>query len=352
MDVLPALLGATVIALGVAALIWYFDAKKKFEALPHRVQLAITEAKEARSLYRQTSKRYEAAVRKATEELELIRGPRGRRLIKEAGIVVWERWIDTPQGGGPIFGVRASAADESNIRQRFTATRMLAFGVFALAAPKSKTGGHAYVVIEGPTVSGVATLSAESNAKAGPAAYDLAARINNLARKAEEAEGSRPQKIEVAKKTLEQAKDQRHLKSAAARYSAAVAALPTEHALRFKDAPKALALQPSPPIEMAVAPVAEPPSPLAAQPDPKSSDEPDSIAPNSAPAEAHGSPPQPETPLADSQSGAALPVTEGLSQNLAALEQMRIAGVLTVAQYNTAKAVLEERAKQHGAVEA
>ena len=81
-----------------------------------------------------------------------------------------------PQGGGSLIGVKAEAADESGIRQRLTATRMFTMGVFSLAAPKKKGTGNAYVVIEGPQVSGVATIAADKSGNAGPAAFSVRGR--------------------------------------------------------------------------------------------------------------------------------------------------------------------------------
>ena len=103
---------------------------------------------------------------------------------RKGGVILYERWIKTPQSEGSLVGVKASAADESSISQRLTVTRMVGLGVFSLATPKRKMLGNAYVVIEGPEVSGVATFSAKNNKNAGPTAFAFAARINNAAREA------------------------------------------------------------------------------------------------------------------------------------------------------------------------
>lgn len=50
--------------------------------------------------------------------------------------------------GGPIAGAKASVETEGDIRDRFTATRILALGVFALAFKKKTSDKDVYVIIE------------------------------------------------------------------------------------------------------------------------------------------------------------------------------------------------------------
>jgi hypothetical protein len=52
--------------------------------------------------------------------------------------------------GGPIKGATASVQTEGEIRDRFTATRILAIGIFALAFKKKTSDKDVFVVIEHP----------------------------------------------------------------------------------------------------------------------------------------------------------------------------------------------------------
>lgn len=226
------LLGTAIVAVGAFATWKYFE-RRKFAALPEHVQAALTQAKALRKTYKNAAKDYRRRTAGATSALQAIRDPKGRRLKALGGATLYERWIDTPQGNGSIIGVKATAADESSIKQRLTATRLVTFGVFALAAPKSSTAGNAYVVIDGPEVAGVATISAKSNANAGPAAFAFAASINNAARAAEAAEPGRPKAIEAARLALERARDDSDVVEAKAKYVAAIEALPQEHQAQF-----------------------------------------------------------------------------------------------------------------------
>lgn len=51
---------------------------------------------------------------------------------------------------GPMKGATASVQTEGEIRDRFTATRILMLGVFALAFKKKTSDKDVFVVIEGP----------------------------------------------------------------------------------------------------------------------------------------------------------------------------------------------------------
>ena len=150
--------------------------------------------------------------------------------------MLYERYIETPQGSGPLVGVVATAADASQVVQRLTVTRMIGLGVFSLAAPKKKAVGNAYVVIEGPSVSGVATFSAESSA--GSTAYQFAAVINNAARAAAKDEAERPARIAASAKDLEEALDRSKVVAAEQLFGEAVAALPSAHRTKFMKNPR------------------------------------------------------------------------------------------------------------------
>ena len=212
--------------------------------IAHRrsVPTEVAAAKDARRAYRKQTKTRDRRISAATQQLTLAESHEGRRLEQAGGITLYERWIVTPQGSGSLLGVKATAADESSVRQRLTATRMVTLGVFALAAPKSKAVGNAYVVVEGPHVSGVAVIPANGNSNAGPKAFAFAAAINNAARAAEAAEASRPQAIEAARRKLAAANDRAELDAAAQAYTAAVSVVPDEYRKHFGDVPAPAAI--------------------------------------------------------------------------------------------------------------
>ena len=61
---------------------------------------------------------------------------------------VWS--ISDKKVGGPLQGATASVQTEGEIRDRFTATRILALGIFALAFKKKTSDKDVFVVIEHP----------------------------------------------------------------------------------------------------------------------------------------------------------------------------------------------------------
>lgn len=127
---------------------------------------------------------HQRRISNAEEELRNVLDPRGRKIAKKGGVTVYQRFIVSPQGSGSLIGVHAKSEDNTSIRQRLTATRMVALGVFSLAAPQRRGEGTAYVVFEGPEISGVATFVENNNMNAGPTAANFAALINNTARAA------------------------------------------------------------------------------------------------------------------------------------------------------------------------
>ena len=61
---------------------------------------------------------------------------------------VWS--LEDKKAGGPIKGAKAYVETEGEIRDRFTATRILAIGIFALAFKKKTSDKDVFVVIEHP----------------------------------------------------------------------------------------------------------------------------------------------------------------------------------------------------------
>ena len=224
-----------VVVLGAAILAAKY---RERSALAPEVQAALSRARDARNELQRVQKSQQKDVKQASKRLNAEQDPRGRRLESGGGAVLFERHITTPQGSGNLVGVVATAADESQVVQRLTVTRMVGLGVFSLAAPKRKTVGNAYVVIEGPSVSGVATFSGGSKAGVGVTAYKFAAAVNNAARAAASDEPERPARIDAAQRDLAAAQDPTKVLAAEQLFNEAVAALPSEHRAKFKKEPE------------------------------------------------------------------------------------------------------------------
>lgn len=77
----------------------------------------------------------------------------------------------------PLTGVSARVEVGSEIQQRVTATRLLAIGIFALAA-KKKSGGESYLTLEGPDFFWTLEVDRKEQAKA----REFAAKVNNQVR--------------------------------------------------------------------------------------------------------------------------------------------------------------------------
>jgi len=195
------------------------------------------QARDLQQRYRAAWDEYGTEVNAAEATLKYFADPKGKRICSGGGVVVYERWIQTPQGGGSIIGVSARANDATLERQRLTATRMLAFGIFSLAAPKKIRSGHAYVSIEGPEVNGVAVFPPSKNA--GPVAFDFAARINAAARQAQASEKERLVFVKSAKKELKAARRATDdLDAIEIDYQRAIDALSPEERAEFQDIPE------------------------------------------------------------------------------------------------------------------
>lgn len=79
----------------------------------------------------------------------------------------------------PLAGVTARVESGSDLEKRVTVTRLVAVGVFALLA-KKKSGGEAYLTIEGPDF----FWTVEVDRKKRGDAQAFAAKVNDQARKA------------------------------------------------------------------------------------------------------------------------------------------------------------------------
>ncbi len=236
--------GSAVVVVAVVAVVasigsWYLWQRSRKEARSPEAVGLLRQAKAARKKYHEVQKGYDQETKQRARAVALLESQQGATLASLGGVTLYERWVTTPQGSGSILGVHAEAADESSVKQRITATRIVALGVFALAAPKKKGVGNAYVVIDGPHVSGVATMAGGDNQAAGPSAYAFAAKINNAARAAEAAEPTRPACIEQAQADLNHALNYGAVlvSDAGQAYKNLVTQLPPEFAAKFGDVP-------------------------------------------------------------------------------------------------------------------
>jgi len=136
----------------------------------------------------------EKGIRGAQKRLIALHEPKGKALGSYRGVRLYERWIITPHGEGPIAGTQASV--DAQVSSRITATRLLAIGVFAFAARK-KTGAI-YLSIDNPQLASVVECPQDHNAKA----RQFAVKIMNAAREAEQFAVSLPGRIEAAEQQV------------------------------------------------------------------------------------------------------------------------------------------------------
>jgi hypothetical protein len=196
-------------------------------------KLLVREVKISQKNLKMALKSNKAMLSRLEGELKNWNSAQGNIVIATGGVKVFERWIQTPQGSGSIVGVVASAEDNTSISKRLTATRMVTLGIFSLAAPKKKGGGYAYVVIEGPSVSGVATFQGTSGQDAGPKAFKLAALINNTARGAVALEAKRPGEIARLNTEVAKIKAAPEVQIASENLEAKIALLPEDLRTRY-----------------------------------------------------------------------------------------------------------------------
>jgi hypothetical protein len=226
------LIALALVAITVAII--FAIRKIQFSRLPPEVQEGIHRAKDARTEYRREHTNYEDRVSSAERELHGLEDPKGRRLNSAGGVELYERWIDTPQGHGSLIGVRAKAEDDPYALATYPATAQQAS--IGKAADEPSTG-KAYVVIEGPNVSGVAVIAGTAGETPTQKALMFSAEINNAAHAAEQAAPLLAGRIETARQQLDAAKkDDAMVKRARQAYAEAAALLPAQYRGKFRDA--------------------------------------------------------------------------------------------------------------------
>jgi hypothetical protein len=142
----------------------------------------------------EAQKKYDQYVSSAQKKLAGLEDPKGMRLGSYHGVQLYERWIVTPHGSGPVRDTVASV--DSQISSRITATRLVTLGVFALAA-KKKTGAI-YLSIDNPSLAAVVECPKDDNTKA----RQFAVKITNAGKAAAAIEEQLPALIEQAKADL------------------------------------------------------------------------------------------------------------------------------------------------------
>jgi Short C-terminal domain/Domain of unknown function (DUF4429) len=93
-----------------------------------------------------------------------------------ADITIANGQIQSPHGGGPIDGARATVDTAGQLSRRITATRLVLTGPLALAWRKKKDERELYLLIEGDGWA----VSVQVDARRGAEARDFAAKINAL----------------------------------------------------------------------------------------------------------------------------------------------------------------------------
>jgi Sec-independent protein translocase protein TatA len=219
--VLVALVGLVV--WGVRALIGHLGAPDHIKA--HRRELRGTRRELRRSTrahdravsdatkqLQATEAAHRQRIEETTEQLRLLRDDRGELLTTYGQVSLYERFIETPGGSGPLIGVTAAcdSAGELVTSQRATLTRMAAGGlalgglgaILSLGFQKRSVDDRRelYLMIEGPGVAHVAKLDPDQ----GHRARQFAAIVNARALGAASAEAERPARIEMMEQRLQQ----------------------------------------------------------------------------------------------------------------------------------------------------
>jgi hypothetical protein len=97
------------------------------------------------------------------------------------GVTIKGDQIGHKDGAGPIAGARATVDTAGEIEKRYTATRFLLAGPFALAFKKKKDKRELYLMVEGEGFAFVEQV----DPKKGADARKFAARINTLSSQAQ-----------------------------------------------------------------------------------------------------------------------------------------------------------------------
>lgn len=145
------------------------------------------------------TKQRERAIKQVMSEIAALQDPKGKKIASYQGVTLHEYWIGTPHGSGSVAGMQASV--DSQPSSRITATRLIAIGIFALAARKQT--GKVYLSIDGPELVSVVECPHDQNRNA----REFAVKIGNAGRAATAAAQARPGQLARAKSALVGAQD-------------------------------------------------------------------------------------------------------------------------------------------------
>jgi hypothetical protein len=158
------------------------------------------------------NKSLQASIAAAENELAGLKSPHGRLLGSYNGCRLYELWVQTPQGSGPVAGAKATCDTASNlmVKSRATLTRMAAGGlllgplgaILSLGFKKHKEVDRRelYLLIETPTFAGVVQCPADQ----GLAARNFAAAVVSAGLNAGRVASGRPAQIDAVQQKVDQ----------------------------------------------------------------------------------------------------------------------------------------------------
>lgn len=170
---------------------------------PDRSRLA--HAKRLRRVFHSAWRQHFRNLRRANQALAGELDPRGKYLTGVGGCRLYERWIETPQHGGPLPGVRAFAIGQSVLVRG---------GDFSYTQPFVGTRSTSNPMLD---------------------AIEFAEAINTAADSAESDRTPRAKRIASDQQEVDKAENRESLEAAFTAYHDAVIALPAAYRMKFKD---------------------------------------------------------------------------------------------------------------------
>lgn len=164
-------------------------------------------------LKRKREKAQSLAITAKEDAIAALKNPKGGYLGNYRGIIVYEMFIETPHGVGPITGAHATVDTASNMitTSRASLTRMAAGGILlgplgailSLGFKKHKVVDkrELYLLVETPQFASVIECPPDHGRKA----REFAAFINTTAKNSAAIAEERPKRIQEAKDELYQA---------------------------------------------------------------------------------------------------------------------------------------------------
>lgn len=197
----------TQVHLGIAMMVgsvWMAYALRYRVDFTTEQRSAIKQAVRARRTYRRQVRANDKEIVRLERSLAYMSHPKGDLIAEDGGIIVWSKWIKTPESEGSIMGVRAKVAGASSDQ----ASGSLFAGLFSenksSTAPATAAGDfQAHIVVNGNGFAGVGVLRGGDVRKVEKNAAELADTINATARSAEAFIPRQPEYIERFTQELE-----------------------------------------------------------------------------------------------------------------------------------------------------